>query len=109
MDNVEFYIITLVIGAVTLFFRGAFIVPDKAHHLSQRLEFILEYIPISAMAALTAAHITYTQSGGVYEIAPDKIAAGFIAFIIAWFSKSILATFVGGMSAIWLIQYFDLF
>lgn len=109
MEDALFYITVFVIGLITLIFRGAFIVPDKAHHLSNKLEFILEYIPISAMAALTAAHIFYTHSGGVYEMAPDKIAAGLLAFIVAWFSKNILATFVVGMGVLWAIQGLGLF
>jgi branched-subunit amino acid transport protein len=109
MDDIVFYITVFIIGLITLIFRGAFVVPDKAHHLSNKLEFFLEYIPISSMAALTAAHIVYTQSGGAYEIAPDKIAAGTLAFIVAYFSKNILATFIVGMGALWVIQSLGLF
>ncbi|MAZ75962.1 MAG: hypothetical protein CMH31_01520 [Micavibrio sp.] len=109
MDDTLFYITVFIIGLITLIFRGAFIVPDKAHHLSNKLEFFLEYIPISAMAALTAAHVFYTQSGGVYEVAPDKIAAGLLAFIVAYFSKNILATFIVGMGALWALQSLGLF
>lgn len=109
MDDMLFYITIFIVGLITLIFRGAFIVPDKAHHLSNKLEFFLEYIPISAMAALTAAHILYTHSGGVYEVAPDKIAAGSLAFIVAYFSKNILATFVVGMGALWAIKGLGIF
>lgn len=102
-EHTLFLLTIAAIGLGTLFFRGAFIIPQKAHHLSNRMESLLEFIPVSAMAALAFAHSFYIKSGGVYEISPERITAGLIAFGVAWFSKNMLLTFAVGMAAIWVL------
>jgi len=55
-EHTLFLLTITAIGLGTLFFRGAFIIPQGAHRLSSRLQSLLEFIPVSAMAALAFAH-----------------------------------------------------
>lgn len=108
MPNSVFFITVGLIALATLICRGAFIVPPNAHHLSKRLDNILEFIPISATAAIAISSLVYDGATEGYSVAPERLIAGMIAFGVAYLTKSAVATIVIGMAAIWMLGLINL-
>jgi len=105
----RYFIIVGLIGFLTFLLRGAFILPKAGSEVVEKIRPLLEFVPIAVMASIAGIHIAYYQESGQFELAYDKIVAGIIAMIVAYYSKSIALTFAIGMSAIWALGYYDLF
>lgn len=65
----------------------------------------LEYVPAAVLAALVVPALLRPE--GVIDLTVDnlRLLAGVLAAAVAWFSRSVLATLVTGMGALWLLQW----
>ena len=63
---------------------------------------ILKLIPAAVMAGLVAPALTH--AGGSFDLATERFAAGLIAGVVAWRTRSITATIASGMVALWILQ-----
>lgn len=108
MSDGSFLFVIIAVALATLICRGAFIVPSNAHHLSKRLESFLEFIPVSATAAIAMSSLVYNGSSDSYIFSPERLIAGIAAFGVAYVSKSVVATIVLGMSILWVLQAYKL-
>lgn len=64
----------------------------------------LAFVPPAVLAALVFPGMA--KLDGAILLAPDnpRLIAGALALAVAWVSKSMLATLVVGMGALWLLQ-----
>lgn len=102
-----FWVSTLIVGFVTLFvFRGGFIIFKPTKPFPKIVEDFLDYVPVAAMFAIAGTHMIFIQDEDMLDFAPDKILAGVVTFVAAWFSRNLFVTLAVGMSSLWLIHYF---
>jgi branched-subunit amino acid transport protein len=60
---------------------------------------ILRLIPVAVLAAIVAPALTHAT--GAFDLATDRFVAGAGAVLIAWRTRSPLATIVVGMGLLW--------
>lgn len=96
------WIIMLVIGAGTFFWRGAFLVFGGQLALPVLVRRGLNYVPPAAFAALVLPGLVrFDAAGGVDEA---RLVAGIVAALVAWRSRSTLWTLGSGMGVLWLLR-----
>ncbi len=100
LSTTSFWLLVGVIGAGTLALRAVFVFAFAERQLPPRAERGLYLAPAAIFSAivLPAVFSTTTRVSG---LDPRLLAAG-IAVLIAWRSRSMLATISGGMVALWL-------
>lgn len=101
-----YWISILIVGFVTtVIFRGGFILFQPFEKFPQWFEEFLDYVPIAAMFALSAAFIIFEKDAGGMSWSIPQIAAGVATAIIAYISKRMVVTLIGGMVALYIAQY----
>ncbi|MEX0826346.1 MAG: AzlD domain-containing protein [Acidimicrobiia bacterium] len=91
------------IGLGTWLIRLSFLaLLGRVEHMPPMLGRILRFIPAAVLAALVLPALTH--STGEFELATDRFIAGAIAGVVAWRTKSVLATIVIGMGSLWILQ-----
>ncbi len=101
-----FWLSIIIIGIATVFLKGGFIIFRPAKPFPKIVEKFLEYVPIAAMFAIASIHIIFERTGQELAFSPDKIIAGLITLIDAWYSKNLFITLGAGMGSLWLLHYF---
>jgi len=97
--------VILVVGLGTFTLRSVFIfVLDGAADLSI-LKRILYFVPPVVMAALVSSSLLLRDDLLVPGPGLQRLMAGLIAGLIAWKTRNILATIVGGMAIMWTLGY----
>ena len=94
--------IVLAILAGTFAARVSFIVLfGRLDSVPPRLERLLQYVPPAALAALAVPSLLAPD--GAIALAPgnERLIAGGLAAVVAWYTEDILATVVAGMAAYW--------
>lgn len=91
-------------GLVTFLIRLSFIA--FGHHLPDdpRIEAVLRYVPPAILGALIAPEV-FTGANGLL-LNPDnpRLWAALAALLVAWLTRSVLATIAAGMAALWAVQ-----
>ncbi|HSD36204.1 MAG TPA: AzlD domain-containing protein [Rhodocyclaceae bacterium] len=91
-------------GLCTFLIRLSFIAGERWLPRSEKLHALLRYVPASVLAALVAPELLVR--GGAVHIATDnqRLWAGLLAILVAWLSRSVMASIAAGMAALWLLQ-----
>jgi branched-subunit amino acid transport protein len=91
-----------VIGAGTFVLRISFIAFwGRVRAVPPTLQRALRFIPPAVLSALVLPSLTV--SAGALSLGSRSIA-GVVAMFVAWRSKSVFATIVAGMAALWVLQ-----
>lgn len=93
-----------IVALVTLFERASFILLLSRWRMPVWFAHALRYVPVAVFPALIAPLFLRTDGQLDISFSNLKIAAGLVAILVAWRSKSLLATIVAGMLALWLLQ-----
>jgi branched-subunit amino acid transport protein len=92
-----------VIGLGTWLIRVSFMaLLGRVEQVPPMLGRILRFIPAAVLAALVLPALTH--STGELDLATDRFIAGAIAAVVAWRTKSVLATIGVGMASLWVLQ-----
>lgn len=99
-------VLILVCSAITFLLRYSFIAASKYLPKDPRFQDMLRFVPPAVLAALIAPEI-FVQNGN-FDFSPDnlRIWAAALAFLVAYFSRNVLATIASGMIALWCLQSF---
>jgi branched-subunit amino acid transport protein len=93
----------LLIGAmavITFGLRASFLLAANRLTLPTLAGRALAYVPPAVLAAIVAPALTGAPEGVPGSVAARPIAAA-IAALVAWRTRSVLATFAVGMAALW--------
>lgn len=105
MENILFWLLVISVGISTFTIRISFI---EMHSLFEKVlensRDIFALLPPSILAALSIPKIIYSGYSGEIKLDIMQISAGMIAAIIAYYTRSIIATLVSGMISLWLIR-----
>ena len=95
----------IVSGIVTYFSRmamGALIDRDM---LGTKVKEVLNYVPAAVFPAIIFPGVFFNDFGSLVEITDPKIYGAIIALIVGFFSRSVIATILSGLSSYWFIVF----
>ena len=92
-------------AAVTFLLRFSFLGTVKPHTLSPRFLEALRLVPPAVFAAIVVPQALIRNDA--IDLAPDnpRLLATIAALGVAWFTRSVTWTLVGGMVALWIVQW----
>lgn len=93
------WVTILVAGAATFAMRASFIV--AARHLGSvppAIQRLLRQIPAAALASLVVPAVV--RPNGTFDLAQPRFAAGALAGVVAWYTKSVPLTLIAGIGTV---------
>lgn len=91
-------------GLVTFLIRLSFIAFGHRLPNDGRLDSLLRYVPPAILGALIAPEIFVADGQLNTDPANPRLAAMLLALLVAWRTRSVLASIVTGMAALWTLQ-----
>ena len=91
--------VILVIGLATYALRASFLLVFDGE-APAAVERALRYVPVAVLPALATSAVI-GAGGGQTDL---RIVAALIAAFVAWKTRSVAGTMVGGMLALWALQ-----
>ena len=95
----------IVSGIVTYFSRMAMIALIDREMLGTKVKEVLNYVPAAVFPAIIFPGIFFNDFGSLVEITDPKIYGAIIALIVGFFSRSVIATILSGLSSYWFIVF----
>lgn len=92
-------------GLVTLALRASFLLLGERLRLPRGLERALAYVPPAVLAAIVAPALLAGDDGGGGAGDAPRLLAALAAALAAWRLKSLAATIVVGMVALWGLRW----
>ncbi len=65
----------------------------------------LRFVPAAVISAIVLPAIVYGGPEPGFHLENVRLLAGLIAAVVAWTSRSVLATLGAGMGSLWLLQW----
>jgi len=102
------WLIIIGMGVITYAIRLSMIVMSGQIQLSDQLQRALRYVPPAVLSAIILPEMV--QPGGTLDLSlgNERLLAGLIAILIAWFTKNMIWTVAVGMIALWILQAINL-
>ncbi len=105
MDKQTIWLAIIVIGIGTFALRASFIELGGRFALPASVSRALRFLPAAVLSAIILPAILRGEAGGLYfGLDNPRLIAGIAAALIAWKTKSVLATLATGMGVLWATQ-----
>ena len=95
----------IVSGIVTYFSRMAMVALIDKEMLGTKVKEVLNYVPAAVFPAIIFPGVFFNDFGSLVEITDPKIYGAIIALIVGFFSRSVIATILSGLSSYWFIVF----
>ena len=95
----------IVSGIVTYFSRMAMVALIDRDMLGKKVKEVLNYVPAAVFPAIIFPGVFFNDFGSLVEITDPKIYGAIIALIVGFFSRSVIATILSGLSSYWFIVF----
>ncbi|MCC5856812.1 MAG: AzlD domain-containing protein [Ectothiorhodospiraceae bacterium] len=105
MDSWLIWLLILVIGAGTYLMRLSGIQLFGEHGMPPQLKLALRFVPSAVIAAIVVPAIVYGGPEPGLHLENARLLAGIAAAVVAWTTRSVLATLGTGMGSLWLLQW----
>jgi len=92
-------------GLVTFAIRLVPILALDRMAIPIRLRRALRYVPPAVLSAIIFPELLLLENALDLSLGNERLLAGVLALLVAWFSKNILLTIAAGMAALWLFQW----
>jgi branched-subunit amino acid transport protein len=98
------WLIIIGMGVITYTIRLSMIVMSGQVQLSDQLQRALRYVPPAVLSAIILPE--RVQPGGTLDISlgNERLLAGLIAIVVAWYTQNMIWTVAIGMITLWLLQ-----
>ncbi len=73
--------------------------------LGTKVKEVLNYVPAAVFPAIIFPGVFFNDFGLFVEITDPKIYGAIIALIVGFFSRSVIATILSGLSSYWFIVF----
>ena len=106
ISNWATWLTIIVCGMVTLLVRASFIVLPPETRTPHWLQRGLKYVAAAVLPALVVPDVLFRDlaTGDVVNV--YRILAASVALLVAWRSRSVLATLAVGLGILWLLNHF---
>jgi branched-subunit amino acid transport protein len=100
------WLLIFAVGAITYASRLSFIALFARRRMPPLLAEALKHVPVAMVTAIVVPAIVFMPAGVLrLDLDNPKLIAALVAGVVAWWSKSAVATIVAGMGALWLLRY----
>ena len=91
-------------GAVTFGLRLSFIALLGRVEIPPFVSKALRFVPAAVLTAEVIPLLFYVDGAPEFSLGNERLFAGLVAVFIAWRSRNVLFTLVGGMVTLWVLQ-----
>ena len=107
MDGaLKLWIVIVVVGALNYLSRLSFIAFFASREMPPLLARALKFVPAAMLTALVLPMVLSPSAAGALAGVNPRIPAAIVAAVVAYFTRSTLATLSLGMIALWVLQAF---
>ena len=98
------WLIIIGMGVITYAIRLSMIIMSGQIQLSDNLQRALRYVPPAVLSAIILPEMV--QPGGTLDLSlgNERLLAGLLAILVAWFTRNMIWTVAAGMIALWILQ-----
>lgn len=102
----KFWLIVLMLGALTLFGRTSFILLFSNWQTPAWFQKSLRFVPVAAFSAIVAPAVLRSTDGSLeLSLLTPKILAALVTIVVAYVGRNILLTIAFGMGTLWLATW----
>jgi branched-subunit amino acid transport protein len=91
-------------GAITFALRLSFIALLGRIEIPPLLSRALRFVPAAVFTAVVIPLLFYVDGVVEVSLGNERLLAGLVAVLIAWRTRSVPLTLVGGMAMLWTLQ-----
>jgi branched-subunit amino acid transport protein len=102
---VNIWLVLLIGGLLTFLIRFSFIYLFGRFQIPETVRKALHYVPPAVLSAIVFPELLMHDGGLNLSFGNFRLLAGLVAVLVAWFSKNTLVTILGGMVALFLLQF----
>ncbi|GAC1387900.1 MAG: AzlD domain-containing protein [Ktedonobacteraceae bacterium] len=106
MTSFMLWLTLLCIGLLTYGIRLSFITLFSRREMPPFLQSTLRFVPVAVLSAIIFPALFLYGNRLNLSISNARLLAGILAALIAWRTKNVLLTIVGGMVGLWVLQVF---
>ncbi|KTG30319.1 AzlD domain-containing protein [Haloferax profundi] len=98
--------VIVVAGVLTFAIRGSFVyLFGRIDEVPPQVQSALEYVPAAVFAALVFPAIIVPEGAVSLSLGNERLVAGTLAAIAAWYTERVFVTIVVGMGALWVLRF----
>ncbi|WP_290647622.1 AzlD domain-containing protein [Aquisalimonas sp.] len=105
MNATTVWVVIVLIGFGTFLLRLSGLQLLGSGTMPDWLARTLRYVPAAVIAAIVVPAIVYGGPDPGFSLENSRLLAGIIAAVVAWSTRSVLATLGVGMGSLWLIDW----
>ena len=94
-------------GLITFGMRFSLIYLFGRFQVPETMRRALHYVPPAVLSAIIFPELFLHNGAMNLSLENDRLLAGVIAMLVAWFSKNTLITIIAGMIALFMLQFFS--
>lgn len=101
----QLWLTLVLIGLITFAYRFAFIFALERLRLPDWIEQVLRFVPVAALTAIIVPELLVRH--GLVQVTwqNERLVAGVVAVLIAWYTQNVLLTIVLGMLCLYALQW----
>jgi branched-subunit amino acid transport protein len=104
MNEVTLWVTILLAALVTFALRYLPMKLLEKQRLAPWLERALRYVPAATLSGLVFPALLLQNNQLALNFSNDRLVAGLLAAVIAYFSRNAVFTILGGLIALWILQ-----
>lgn len=94
----------IAMGLVTFTLRVSFIAFSERLKMPPLVQRALRFVPVAVLPAIVVPALVFREGSLELALSNERLLAGVLAGVVAWYSKSIIWTLLAGMIALWTLQ-----
>ena len=98
------WLVMLLGGLITFLMRFSLIYLFGKFHVPETMRKALHYVPPAVLSAIIFPELFLRDENLFLSLDNQRLLAGLVATLVAWWSKNILLTIIAGMIALFMLQ-----
>jgi branched-subunit amino acid transport protein len=99
------WLVMLTGGLITFGMRFSFIFLFGKFHIPETVRKALHYVPPAVLSAIVFPELFLHNGALDVSFGNDRLLAGLVAILVAWFTRNTLITILGGIIALFILQW----
>lgn len=103
------WLVMLLGGSITFGMRFSliYLLAEGRFHIPETMRKALHYVPPAVLSAIIFPELFIQDGRILITLENERLLAGLVAIVVAWFSKNTLLTILAGMLALSVLQLFS--
>jgi branched-subunit amino acid transport protein len=98
------WLIIIAIGVITYATRLSFILVFGGMEMPRNVSRALRFVPAAVLSAIIFPELLIREGSLYLSAGNERLLAGLLAFLVAWFTKNTLLTILAGMAVLFILQ-----